>query len=225
MKCLKVPLYNTIYGRCSDTKGLRMKTCMCGRGNLYVTVKSVVCGVQVFLYWINKYLYICIQVIYMAKAIYTKQTIVEETGELVESITIKKDIVSRESFIQTYIEDIGVLLRVSKGQIDFIIACFKLRYVEFGTNELVLTAGRKLAISEVTGLKLSSIYNFLNALKHKNILVERKGSLYFNPRLFFYGSETERVKLFRLTVEYKIAEPEIGEVLVPQKEEDIIFAL
>ena len=108
--------------------------------------------------------------------------------------------------MQIYPESLGSLLKCTKGQIDLLVAIINSKFMEFDSNEVILNSNRRNVIAEKTGLSLSSIYNLTNGLKKKNILVEDKGRLYLNPKLFFYGSELARQKMFSLSIDYNICE-------------------
>lgn len=142
----------------------------------------------------------------MSKTIFEKFEYDSRTAEVTKSITIKKKVKNTEAFIQAYVNDIGVLLKCTKGQIDFIICCIKLNYIEFDTNELVITSIRRKEIAKEADIKVSSTYNFMNTLEKKRILIVKEGKTYLNPKLFFYGSEIERERMLTLSINYEICD-------------------
>jgi hypothetical protein len=142
----------------------------------------------------------------MKKKVFEKLTIDGQTGEIITATVISKKVKDVEHFVQTYCDDLGTLLKCTKGQIDLLVAIINSKFMEFDSNEVILNSNRRNVIAEKTGLSLSSIYNLTNGLKKKNILVEDKGRLYLNPKLFFYGSELARQKMFSLSIDYNICE-------------------
>lgn len=138
--------------------------------------------------------------------VFEKQEIDTSTGEIIRATIVNRKTKSREHFVITYCQDLGALLKCTKGQVDLLIGIINLKFIEFETNELILNSSRRTELSEKTGLTLSTIYNLTIALKKKNILVENNGKLYLNPKLFFYGSELERMKMFSLSIDYTICE-------------------
>lgn len=141
----------------------------------------------------------------MEKTIYSSQTVDLETGEVKSSKVITKKKLTTESFIQTYTQDLGVLLKCTKGQIDLLICLMNLGFVEFNTNEVILTAARRKQVADCANIKQASIYNSVNGLKNKSIIIEDNyGKQYLNPKLFFYGYEIEREKVLKLTLSYHL---------------------
>lgn len=138
--------------------------------------------------------------------VFERQEIDTSTGEIIKLTVVNKKTKNREHFVITYCQDLGALLKCSKGQVDLLIGIINLKFMEFETNEVILNSSRRAELSEKTGLTLSSIYNLTIALKKKNILVENNGKIYLNPKLFFYGSELERTKMFSLSIDYTICE-------------------
>ena len=142
----------------------------------------------------------------MEKTVYSRVEYDGETGEVTKQISIKKKVADKEAFFQTYVNDLGALLSLTKGQMDFLVCCMTLKFVQFDTNELVINSGRRNEIAEKAGIKTASIYSYMNQLKKKNILVTQGKKLFLNPKLFFYGSEIERQKMLQLSINYEICE-------------------
>lgn len=140
----------------------------------------------------------------MSKVIYTENNINPETGEVEQKRFITRQVKDNETFYRTYAEDLGSLLKCSKGEIHFIVCVLNLRFVEYNTNEVVLNTARRKDISGCSGLSEQSIYNFVSSLKRKQILIQKDKHLYLNPKLFFFGSDIEREKIFELTIKYKL---------------------
>ena len=132
-----------------------------------------------------------------------KKQVVDSDGNLTNQISITKTI-NRESFFITYCQDLGNLLKCSNGEKDFVIACLNLKYATFDTNELVLNIGRRREIAEKIKCSVGSVYNIISSLKRKNIIVEHNYKMFLNPKLFFFGSEVERQKMFTLSINFNI---------------------
>ena len=142
----------------------------------------------------------------MQRKVFERTEYDTNTGEIVKAISIVKKVTNVEHFVQTCCDDLGTLLKCTKGQIDLLVAIINSKFMEFDSNEVILNSNRRNVIAEKTGLSLSSIYNLTNGLKKKNILVEDNGRLFLNPKLFFYGSELARQKMFSLSIDYNICE-------------------
>ena len=138
------------------------------------------------------------------KTVFSRDVITED-GQVIQSINIKKSVKNKDHFIQAYVNDLGALLKCSKGEIDYLIALMTLSFVAYDTNEIILNVGRRKTLSETANLKLATMYNIMNSLKKKNIIIENNAKvLYLNPKLFFYGSELEREKMLTLSIDYEI---------------------
>lgn len=144
----------------------------------------------------------------MQKTVFKSEVVDTTTGEVIKEFrVIKKTLPNKEMFIQTYIQDLGVLLKCTKGQIDLLICIINNQFVEFDTNEVLITPARKQVLSECSNIKVMSINNLLVTLKKKNILVfDESKRMYLNPKLFFFGSELAREKMFELRINYTINE-------------------
>lgn len=141
----------------------------------------------------------------MSKTVYRSDVVDYDTGQVRKSMTIKRDVISTSKFIQVYIEDIGALIGCTNAEKNLIICCWKLDFVEFNTNELLIAGARRKELSTCSGIKLSSIYNLVNRLKKKNIIVTNEtGRIYLNPNLFFFGYEIERTKMLQLRIDYTL---------------------
>lgn len=143
----------------------------------------------------------------MEKVIFRSQTIDSDGVIINENRVFKKEVKSKEQFVQTYIRDVGVLLQCTKGQIDLLICIMKNQFIEFDTNEVILNSVRRKLLSECSGIKVSSIYSLFVGLKSKKVIVtDDKGKDYLNPNLFFFGSELARDRMFSLKINYTIVD-------------------
>lgn len=137
--------------------------------------------------------------------VFTQTQLDTETGELIPTRWIKKEVKSTEMFIRTYIQDIGALAKCSKAEQSIVLCCLK--YLDYNTNKIYLDPQRKEEICETSGIKRNTINSALPRLVKKNILIKDSLNSYtLNPVLFFFGTDVERNNLFNLTIEYKIVE-------------------
>ena len=142
----------------------------------------------------------------MKRKIFEKTEVDTTTGEVTKALYISKTVKDVEHFVQTYCDDLGSLLKCSKGEIDLLVSIINMKFMEFDSNEIILNSFRRGEIATKTGMKLSSIYNLTNSLKKKNIIVDNNGRIFLNPKLFFYGSEIARHKMFSLSIDYSICD-------------------
>lgn len=138
------------------------------------------------------------------KVIFTENT-VDGDGELTSKRWIEKKIVSKEHFIQAYIADIGALARCS-GAEQSVILC-SLQYLDWGTNKLYIDNKIRQEIAVCGNIKINTVNTSISRLVKKNILIKLSSSGYMlNPKLFFFGSEVDRDKIFELVIRYHIDE-------------------
>lgn len=142
----------------------------------------------------------------MEKVIFKAIEYDADGGEVTRQKIITKKTKSVEHFIQTYVKDIGILLKCTKGQINLLICIIKNGFISFDTNELILNGQRRQALAECSNIKLNSIYSLIVGLKGKNVIVSSNKRDYMNPNLFFFGSDMAREKMFTLKIDYKIEE-------------------
>jgi hypothetical protein len=142
----------------------------------------------------------------MERTVFTSTQYEGSTGEVTKNVVIKKKVKTQEQFVQAYCEDLGSLLKCSNGQINLLIALINLQYIEFNTNEIVVTPARRDIIAEKINLGTGAIYNAISALKKKNIILNNGKQMFLNPKLFFYGSDLAREKMFQLSIDYTICE-------------------
>ena len=138
------------------------------------------------------------------KTVY-KHEVIDSEGTVLQSKSITKQVKSVEHFVRVYLEDIGALTKCSKSEQSVVLASFK--YIDFGTNEILINRLRRLEICAEAGLKIDSINSAICRLVQKNIFIKQGSSSYLlNPKLFFYGTDLERDKMFSLTINYEITD-------------------
>lgn len=138
------------------------------------------------------------------REVYRKDTVDIDTGEIVTQVSISKTVI-KEGFARMYFTDLGALLQCTKSQVDFLVCAFKLGYIEFNTNELLLTSERKKNVCDCANIKINSLYNCIYLLLKKGVFIKNnKGGIFLNPTLFFYGTDIEREKVLTLKLTYNI---------------------
>ena len=125
-----------------------------------------------------------------------------ETGEISESQRVIRKVINKDKFVRTYIEDICKLAKCTGAEQSIILA--SLQFVDYESNELIINSGRRKEIAENAGIKDSTFNVNLGRLISKNIIVKIKGRLFLNPRLFFFGSDIDREKVLKLTLNYEL---------------------
>jgi len=138
----------------------------------------------------------------MEKTLYTQQTIDYDSGEVKSTSWLRKKQISTDQFILTYIQDIGALAKCSGSEISTVLCCLK--YISWETNEIVLNQQRRKEICECGSLKINTVNCAISRLMKKNIFVRDDGRLLLNPKLFFFGSDPGRLKMFELKLQYEI---------------------
>lgn len=139
----------------------------------------------------------------MAQTVYTKDTHDFTTGEIITRELFRKQVANADQFIRTYIEDIGALAKCSGAEHSFVLCCMK--YLDYSTNELILTLERRHAICECGNIKMNTLNSALSRLVKKNILIRKSGNTYLlNPKLFFYGKDIDRNTVLQATITYVI---------------------
>lgn len=149
-------------------------------------------------------LYFSIQIhCIMAQTIYTKEIQDMQTGEVVKREIFRKQVANAEQFVRLYIEDIGALAKCS-GAEKGVILC-SLQYLDYDTNEFILTPERRAAICKCGDIKPDTVSSAISRLLKKNIIVKKSGSTYIlNPKLFFYGKDLARASVVEATLVYEI---------------------
>ncbi len=130
-----------------------------------------------------------------------------EGGEVTYTKTIERSIVSPDKFFKTYLDDLGAIIKCSNAEKNFILCCTFHKFIEYETNEIVLTKARRAIVGTCSEINERSVQNIFYRLIAKNIIIKHKDSFYLNPSLFFTGTEMAREKMFGLQMKYKIEEP------------------
>lgn len=136
------------------------------------------------------------------KTVYTENILDQETGEIIPKRWITKKAETTEMFVRTYVDDICKLAKCNKSEQSFILC--SLKYLDYNTNELVLTPGRRTEISQCADIKMNTLNIAVSSLYKKNILIKVEQKTYLNPKLFFFGTDIERNKCFNLVINYQI---------------------
>ncbi len=136
------------------------------------------------------------------KTIYTNETQDLQTGEVITRQFITRNVKNTEMFVRAYIEDIGSLAKCSGAEQSVVLCCTK--YLDYDTNQLVLTPDRRQEICECGNLTINTVNSAISRLYKKNILQRVEGKIFLNPKLFFFGKDIEREKMFKLEINYSI---------------------
>lgn len=152
-------------------------------------------------------------------------TVDTETGEVVdhmamEELNIKatKKIKDYPEFIMIYLKDIAGFLQIENAtQIQLLSIIWK----ESSFNNPETNQGNLIAIlkddkerwAEELGVGLRTIDNAVSALVEKDLLLrEGRGKYKLNPKYYFKGSNTDRMKILKLQVNYNIGENDLFNV-------------
>lgn len=136
---------------------------------------------------------------------------VDENGQLIEGkiATIKK--VNAEQFVQVYLQNSDDFYCLSKAEANVLGICWYMSQY-YGENSglpgnIVQYNGILLkALKDKTKLSESSIKHAFMSLCKKEMFIkgETRGIYYLNPRFFFKGKISDRMKALEVTVKYLI---------------------
>jgi len=141
----------------------------------------------------------------MSKTVYTENVVDINTGELTSKRWITKKVENTDTFIRTYVQDIGDLAKCSGSEQSVILCCLK--YLDYNTNVLYLDNKRRIEIASCGNLKINTVNCAISRLVQKRILIKESSAKYIlNPKLFFFGTDIERNKQFELIIKYNIQE-------------------
>ena len=139
----------------------------------------------------------------MKKAIETTQTIDHTSGEVLTETTIRRYRGDEPAYIKLYLQDIAYLHGLPITASDILTEL--LRYVTYGTQEIILNAPIKRRIAEATGMAVKTVDNRLQELVKKGI-IDRVGAGIFvlNPYLFGKGDWKTIMELRNVNVHLQI---------------------
>ena len=148
-----------------------------------------------------------------------KQTVYSETNRIInlegdvistELKTVKR--VSKDKFLQVYLEDFGALMKIKEG-LEYKIILWIGKEMNYETNEIVLVKAIKERMAADISANIRTINNVISSLTNKNVLISIDRTIFqLNPKLFFKGSIQQREILIR-TVQYEIATTDENEIL------------
>ncbi len=136
------------------------------------------------------------------KTIYLSNTVDFETGEVKGSSRITREEITMDQFARVYINSIKLLAKCKGAEISVVLSCLK--YLEYNTNEIILSTDRRIDISKAAGVTQGTFNVTFSQLVKKNILIKIERKLYLNPILFFYGTDVERQRCLEATVDYPL---------------------
>lgn len=122
----------------------------------------------------------------MKKVIETTEVIDYGTGEVKSSTTVKRVRGDEPNYIKLYLGDIAYLHGLSVPTRDLLNELLK--YVTYGTQEIMLNAIAKKRIVEATGMAMQTLNNKLQDLLRVGIIDRvAVGTFVLNPYLFGKG--------------------------------------
>ena len=139
----------------------------------------------------------------MGKQVFTKQTVDMRTGEVTMEEIYRKQTDNAEQFARIFFKDVGILAKCSGAEKGTVLSC--LQYLEYNTNEFILSPDRRDAICLNADIKPQTLTAAMSNLRKKNILIKKRGYNYIlNPMMLFYGDEKGRKKVIAETATYVI---------------------
>ena len=91
-------------------------------------------------------------------------------GTVIKKKTITRKVVNSQQFVRVFLDDLGHVINCNPSEKDIIIACLK--WVDYGTNEIGLTASRRKEICSITNNKISTVNIGIGKLIKKRIFVK-----------------------------------------------------
>lgn len=143
-------------------------------------------------------------------------TVSTETGEIISTdITTIRKCKDLEEFCQIYLSDYEEFSNLSKAEHNVLVLCWKYsafyKDLNLPGNKITFDKQLKDIIKEKTGLAESTVKNSFTSLVKKELLLkdgEYKSIYYLNPKFFFKGNISDRTKLVKHTIEYRISPEE-----------------
>jgi hypothetical protein len=136
------------------------------------------------------------------KTIYLSNTVDFETGEVKGTSWTKREEITMDQFARAYIHDIKLLAKCRGAEMAVVLCC--LEYLEYNTNEIILSTARRIDISKEAELTQGTFNVTFSQLVKKNIFIKIDKKLYLNPILFFYGTDVERQRCLEATIDYPL---------------------
>ena len=139
----------------------------------------------------------------MGRNLFMKETRDMQTGEVVKQEIYSKQTDNAEQFARIFFHDIEHLAKCTGAEKGVVLCC--MRYLEYNTNELIITPERREAISIACDSTPHTVSVSISKLRKKNIIIKKSSSTYIiNPNILFYGDEKGRKQAVRDLAEYKI---------------------
>lgn len=139
------------------------------------------------------------------QTVYTHQTLDHQTGEVLQSKFVKKEVKDVEEFVILYIKHIALIVQLPHYQLQTLLCLAP--NIEWNTGEFTIDSKTMTNITQCSGLKEQSIRNSISQMKKKNIIQRIKTNWYkLNPDIFWRGSELERQKTFSVTYQWDVKE-------------------
>lgn len=133
-----------------------------------------------------------------------------ETQEIISAEVKTVRNVKAERFIQCYLQDNIEFYRLSKAELNILAVCWeKSTYCDDDNigNKITYNKDLSTTIIEKTGLKEGTIKNTMSSLVKKEMILKStkfKGIYFLNPKYFFKGQISSRLKLIKKYTEYEI---------------------
>ena len=122
----------------------------------------------------------------MGKVIETTDSIDYTTGEIKSSTVVKRFKGEEPNYVKLYLEDISYLHRLPATAGALLHELLK--YITYGTQEVVLNSVVKKRIAEATGMNIRTVDNRLQELVKSGIISRIDiGTFMLNPYLFGKG--------------------------------------
>jgi hypothetical protein len=130
----------------------------------------------------------------------TKQIINHETGEIIESESLKSYVIEKEpDFIKMYISDISRLKELPKGMTPILVSL--IRNMNYNNVIVAYMPIKKMACREL-GISVNYLNKAIDAFYKKGILIRLAKGIYMaDPELFAKGTWTD-IRELRLVIEY-----------------------
>ena len=122
----------------------------------------------------------------MKKGIEVKETINHETGEVISSSVVRRYRGDEPNYVKLYLEDISYLHNLPKRASPILLELLK--YVTYGTQEIMLNAYSKKSIASSVGIAMKTLDNNLQEFVRSGVLDRvATGTFKLNPYLFGKG--------------------------------------